>query len=125
MFKVILAMLLAVILLFGFVIPSPEGEVQRSAEFPADDSAAGSAGKVPVAEVNSLPVGARLYHRLSQGPLGIVAATDPAREFDDGEIVPAVLVEFKDGTRFWLRHEKVKQLLTERVQPKGNGRNSQ
>lgn len=113
MLKLILATLgLASFLLLSAINrPSPH-DVLHSAEFPESNTS----NKVNISELPALRPGAPLYHALSRRPFAIVAGTDSAHEFADGTIARAVLVEFKDGTQFWLSHAHLNCLLTDKAE---------
>ncbi|HEX7862817.1 MAG TPA: hypothetical protein VF773_20965 [Verrucomicrobiae bacterium] len=109
MLKLVVATLvLGVILLLAFVNPSPAHDVLQTAEFPADNST----NRVNIAELQTLRIGAPLFHALNNRPFAIVAAIDPAYEFSDGTIAPAVMVEFKGGTQLWLQRKHLSHLHT-------------
>src|SRR5688500_10563626 len=117
MLKLIVPTLALVSILFVALINrSPVNDVLQSAEFPE----ANPSNRISVAELPTLRPGATLYHALSPRPFAIVAATDPTHEFSDGAIAPAILVEFKNGTQFWLRQKHVNRMFTDKPESNSN-----
>jgi hypothetical protein len=112
MLKIILCVVaLALIGLIHFAWRDMPDQYGRELEFPDDKT---PTERKLIAEVQQLRKGSRVYYlHIKNRPFGIVLDEDRAHEFPEGQIDSGVLIEFKEGTRVWLRREHLKTCFIE------------
>lgn len=80
----------------------------RHLEYPPSPDVARTA----MLDVTQLKPGLRVCHPHAKQPFGIIAEVDTAHEFQGGT-APAVCVEFRGGTRVWIRWEQMQRMQVE------------
>lgn len=66
---------------------------------------------IEIGTIGTLRIGAPVYFRTNVTACGVIRGHEASHSFGDGSAAPAVLIEWKDGKRAWIKRQVMQHAL--------------